>query len=155
MGVPVPMGDGVTRRQILATGGAATLATLATHAQSMVPGLSSASAILGGTPRHLRRSSFTPLVGDRFTIADGVRRPVGVRLVEVRDLSKRRALVGHDEAFALLFHGPGGPRLEQGVHRLRHPALGRFDLLVTPSGTGRRGQDYETVINRARPGKRG
>jgi hypothetical protein len=64
---------------------------------------------------------------------------------------RARPLAGAEEVFALLFDGPSRPRLEQDVMSLRHPALGRFQLLVSPASTGRRGQDYSAAINRARP----
>jgi hypothetical protein len=144
----MPAGTELTRRRLLelGIGGGLTLAAV----RLVAAPIGAPSGTPGITPHHLRRSAYTALVGERFTIrpARGAR-PVAVRLEDVRDLGRGRpALRGHEDGFALRFHGPRSPRLDQGVHALRHPALGRFELLLAPSGTGRAGQDYEAVVNR-------
>jgi hypothetical protein len=121
----------LTRRQALVLAAGAAVAVAAPR----LPG-SAASAAPA-----LRRSTYGPLVGERFA----VRSPEGVvarlRLVEVS---------GREAAFALRFDGGGAPRLAQDVHTVRHPAIGRADLLLVPVGRGVRTQEYEIVINRLR-----
>jgi hypothetical protein len=153
----------ITRRGLLAAGGAAVVGLALTDAARL-------TSLAGGlrdvrVPAYLRASSFVPLVGDRFelTAANGW---AAVRLVAVNGLGGARAPVGlagspapsappvADDAFALTFHASGGARLEQDVMTLRHTQLGAFQLLVSPSGTGRHGQDYAAIINRARPPRR-
>lgn len=144
-----PLDAGFTRRWLLAAGGAAALAVTVGELRGVGPVLSEVPI-----PAHLRRSSYLPLVGERFELIAAGRRDVLARLVAVMDLGigKRvRPLAEAEEAFALLFHSPSRPRLEQDVMSLRHPALGRFQLLVSPASTGRGGQDYSAAINRARP----
>jgi hypothetical protein len=128
--------DRLSRRQVLQLGGAAVIAAaapLALEQHGAPPPTSS-------TPAPLRRSTYLPLVGERFAVAAGAS-SVALRLDEVR---------GRNHAFALLFHGSPHRRLEQAVRRIAHPAIGAVDLLLVPAGTGRRGQDYEVVVNRSR-----
>lgn len=127
----------------------------------MVVGLALAEAgqltrglIAAGRPAAaLRRSTFAPLVGDRFELAAGNRRATAL-LVGVSDLGSVAGIgaqAGPEDAFALLFHASGGPRLDQDVMTIRHSGLGELSLLVAPAGTGRHGQDYAAIINRTRP----
>jgi hypothetical protein len=133
---------------LLAVGGTAALA-------ATVWELPAVATTLGqiASPAYLRRSSYVPLIGEGFEVTAPGRRPILARLVSVMDLGigrRMRPLAGAEDAFALLFRSPTRPRLEQDVMSLRHPVLGRFQLLVSPASTDRRGQDYSATINRAR-----
>jgi hypothetical protein len=133
---------------LLAAGGAAALAATLWELPALAAALSEIAS-----PAYLRRSSYLPLVGQRFELTAPGRRPVVARLVSVMDLGigrRMRPLAGAEDAFALLFHSPIRPRLEQDVMSLGHPVLGRFQLLVSPASRGHRGQDYSATINRAR-----
>jgi hypothetical protein len=137
----------LTRRRLLEV---AALAAL-----TQVPGLADTTAarVTGGraTGDAFRRSTWEPLVGKRFAVRgeDGV--AIQAQLVEVRDLrGPAGSQADREGAFALLFHGPRSPRLEQGMYELRRPGVAGDRLLLTPSGTGRRGQDYEVVVNQHR-----
>lgn len=126
----------LTRRAVLKVGGAAALA------------LSTAGTALAAQRRALsplRRSSYLPLVGQRFAIVGGGE----LQLIAVRDLRDEQR--GSDDAFALCFAGP--PRasaLTTGLPRLQHPALGVFALFVTTGMTTATSQHYCAVINRLR-----
>ena len=139
----------LTRRRLLMAGGAAALAAIVGE----LPG--AVTAVRGFvTPAHLLRSSYVPLIGAPFELTAPGRRRVVARLVSVSDLGigrRMRPLAGADDAFALLFHSSSGSRLEQAVMSIRNPVLGRFELLMSPASTGRRGQDYSAAINRAHP----
>jgi hypothetical protein len=137
----------VTRRRLLELTGIAALAQMPLLSEAVTGGSSGA----GTAASVFRRSTFAPLVGSRFELRGTRGASVRARLVEVRDL--RGAPAGSkagEGAFALLFHGPRSPRLEQGMYELRHPGVAADRLLLVPSGTGRRGQDYEVVINQYR-----
>jgi hypothetical protein len=56
-------------------------------------------------------------------------------------------LDGRDDAFSLTFSGPRGLG---GIRSLRHPALGTFQLLISPVGPGGQRQYYEAIVNRSR-----
>jgi hypothetical protein len=137
----------LTRRRLLQLGAGGVVALTA----GGVPAVA-ASALSG--PRHLRREVYEGLVGQRFGVLTPGAGGRKLRLLEVGDYGGRapalRHLAGRPDAFTLLFHGPESPRLASEVHRLSHPRLGRFELLLTPSGTVRGGQDYSVVVNRIR-----
>jgi hypothetical protein len=124
----------LTRRTLLKVSGAAALA------------LSTAGTALAAQRRrlsYLRRSSYLPLVGQRFAIAGGGE----LVLVAVRDLQGEKR--GSDDAFALCFAGlPGTATLTSGLPRLHHPALGLFPLFVTTGKTTATSQHFCAVINR-------
>jgi hypothetical protein len=134
----------VTRRRLLELAALAALAQVPLLSEVRTTGPSGA----GAATSVFRRSTFAPLVGRRFELRGTRGESVRAKLVEVRDL--RGAPAADERAFALLFHGPRSPRLEQGLYELRHPSVARARLLVVPAGTGRRGQDYEVVINQHR-----
>jgi hypothetical protein len=92
---------------------------------------------------HLRRSSYHPLVGHRFSVS-GMRSKL--RLLSIKDLNSLQT--NSDNAFALVFHAPHAlPPLDP-VPRLHHPALGSFELFLTPGKSLPSGRHYEAVINR-------
>lgn len=67
--------------------------------------------------------------------------------LELVELTDGRASPEY-EAFALLFRGPAGERLAQGLYRLEHAHLGAFDLFIVPVGQDQVGTYYEAVFNR-------
>ncbi|HWH11844.1 MAG TPA: hypothetical protein VG165_12005 [Solirubrobacteraceae bacterium] len=141
----------ITRRGLLAAGGAAVVGLALAEGSRLAD-------LAGGftspaVPAYLRRSTFSPLVGERFVLSAAGRRAV-VSLVAVDDLAaggRTASVAGRDDAFALIFHAPAGARIDQDVMTVSHPGIGRFPLLVSPSGTGHHGQDYAAIINRAGP----
>jgi hypothetical protein len=155
----------LTRRGLIAAGGAA-LATVALVDGGRIAALAArlagpstspspdarADAALdaGGLPAHLRRSTFTGLVGDRFELAAAGRR-VTSRLIAVDDIrrpSGAPAPAPREDAFALVFQSDGKTRLTDDTMTVSHAALGAFPLFISQSGAGRRGQEYAAVINR-------
>lgn len=94
----------------------------------------------------LRLEVFSPHVGTDF----GVKR--GGEWVTLR-LSEGKALGGHQavtrEKFSLLFTGDGEKPLQQGTHEFEHPALGEFELFITPVMPREPAERcYEAIINR-------
>ena len=107
------MGGGFTRRRLLAAGGAAALAATVGELAGVVTALGEIAS-----PAYLRRSSYLPLVGERFELMAPGRHRVVARLVSVTDLGtgkRMRPLVGAEDAFGLLFHSPGRARLDTDV----------------------------------------
>jgi hypothetical protein len=144
----VPVADGITRRGLLASG--ATAAAALAVAGSVRVASSRASPPVGVLA--LRRSTFAPLVGQRFRLRTTAGQTAPARLAAVRDYGDGRLFdrIGSDLAFVLLFHTPpGATRLDQDVMTVEHDAIGSVGLLVSPAGTGRRGQDYTAVIDTA------
>ncbi|MGH2876209.1 MAG: DUF6916 family protein [Solirubrobacteraceae bacterium] len=134
----------MTRRTLLASGGAAMVAL-------SLPAEAAAAAHRAHRrrhhrrhPSHLRRSSYRPLVGDRFRVV-GSR--VHLRLEAVQNLSAGPR--GSEDAFALVFRAPRrAPALRGQVPELHHPRLGSFRLLLSPGMESRHGRPYAAIINR-------
>jgi hypothetical protein len=125
-----------TRRTLLQAGGTAAIAiALPAHA------VGKARRLRRGA--HLRRKSYLPLVGQRFSVLQS---PVKLRLVAVKDLNKHQSR--SNNAFALTFLAPPGVHELGTTPSLRHPALGSFTLFVVAGAPTRRGQTYTAVINR-------
>jgi hypothetical protein len=81
-----------------------------------------------------------------FEIEDGADGPLALSLASVTRFPERPGSV-RTEPFALLFVGPGAPRLTQGIHRLVHPDLGSMDVFLVPIGPQGSGLAYEAVFN--------
>ena len=77
---------------------------------------------------------------------------MALRLLSVTDLAGARAdrrLAGSQDAFALAFAGPLGQPLPTGTHTFRHPALGAFELFVSPVEAPHADRRYEVVVDRS------
>lgn len=48
--------------------------------------------------------------------------------------------------FSIVFRGPARPTLSQGLHRVRHGALGSFELFLVPIEPDGEGPRYEAVF---------
>lgn len=136
--------DGLSRRRFVqAGGGAVAVAVLSTPAAA-------AAANLAELPvrRYLRRSAWARNTGSTVLV-DG---RVALRVEGVEDLLSARTNPDHagsEAAFALTLVGPRG--LEAGIHAMRHPRLGRFDLHLGPVGAPGARQRYEVVVDRTMP----
>jgi hypothetical protein len=135
----------LTRREALVLG-----AATAAAATAQVSSASAASPLVGSGsegPGYLRRSTYTPLVGEDFTVGPHV-----VRLTAVRDVLGAAAdasLRGHEDAFALEFTGAAGAFTED-IHLVSHPLVGPFPLFVGPTGRVTRArQAYGATIDRS------
>jgi hypothetical protein len=92
----------------------------------------------------LQLTDFTPHVGDGFqTDLDGI----GVRLVLETALPLPKHQSRPRDPFALHFHGPLEPQLQQAIHRLTHPVLGDLEIFLVPTGLDARGVAYEAIFN--------
>lgn len=139
-------GAAVTRRALLTSAGVAA-AGLALPAGAAATGSRRGHRLRARRPSHLRRSSYRPLIGERFRVS-GSR--VRLRLEAVQSLS-----VGprdSENAFALVFRAPrGAAALRDQVPELHHPRLGSFRLLVSAGQDSRHGRPYAAIINRVHP----
>jgi hypothetical protein len=143
-----------TRRDLLKAGlmaGIAAVIPVEAVEAAVRPAAAAAPAPGAAVPAALFRSTFTPLLGERFG-ARGSTAPVALRLAAVRDLphADRLALVDSEDCFSLRFDGPARRPLAQGTYTLWHASLGAFPLFLVPMGLGRQGRvlGYEAVINR-------
>ncbi len=111
-----------------------------------------ASAGRPGDPQMLRLTvdEFAPLVGDQFELEGGAAGRVSAKLVEAVPVpaeGRRPSQLPRREAFSLVFQTDGREDLTQGVHTVRHPALGTLALLVVPIAPRAGKQRLEAVFN--------
>lgn len=140
-------GSPLTRRRLLQGGGAA-LAIAVIDMHAWVPALASAGS--GGAPAapaYLRRSSYAGLTGQSFTASSGGRSQT-LKLLSISDL-QRAGLAGADDAFVLELSGAVDQAIGQAIHTFKHPALGSFDLFVTPVKQPQSTQSYAVVVDRS------
>ncbi len=104
---------------------------------------------------HMTRETFSQYVNTTFVIDPGYTFPIETRLVEVKDLrsiaDQKRNTPGK-ECFSILFQPVGEESLvKQSTYRIRHDALGTFDLFVVPMHDKQGRLFYEAIINRLVP----
>ena len=131
----------LTRRRLLATGGTSAAAA----AVALNPRLAAAAAAVVADPAYLRRSSYTPLVGQRFAL-DSWGSSDALTLVGVSDLGG--GLAGRDDAFSLRFSGDPALVIGKEAIPLRNQSLGRLELFVghvDPVGDAH----FEAIVNRS------
>jgi hypothetical protein len=97
--------------------------------------------------------TFEPYVGGIFQAPNSLGKLVELRLesctkyLVTNKLTKR---AGRTDSFSLLFKASEGLPPFTSIHSIKHPALGEFDLFLTPL----KGQDgeflYEAIINHVR-----
>jgi hypothetical protein len=139
----LPQGRGVTRRNLLATGGLAGAAIAA----GVKPWSAQAVTTSADTPSYLLRSSYNFLSTQSFgTSLRGQTSELTLEAVE--DLAAAAAadksLAGSEDAFALSF--TASSPLEPEIHTFSHPDFGAFDFFIAPVGNQGR---YEVVVNRS------
>jgi hypothetical protein len=96
------------------------------------------------------RAMFEPYVGTVFQVRPG-RRTVNLKLVSAKDYQPRSTAVTtgktrSTDCFSLLFRSSARLPDFSTIHRLEHPALGKFDLFMTGSEGGGK-MFYTAVIN--------
>src|SRR3954453_12534867 len=102
------------RRSLLHLGAAASAGTLV----GIRPWATASAIAAAGPPAHLRRSSYTGLIGQSFALASGT-----LRLLSVSDVAGagvNKSLAGAEGAFVLAFSRPLDGVLESGTHLLSH-----------------------------------
>jgi hypothetical protein len=89
----------------------------------------------------LTLETFTPLVGDAFTIAE----PAAVEL-ELADATSAGDWPGGRQPFRLLFRGPRDPLLPQSIYRLAHAELDPMEIFVVPIARDDEHTSYEAIF---------
>lgn len=98
-------------------------------------------------PGNLGHEPFEDCLDDTFVIEVEGGEEVEVTMAEVSDRGKAPGEAERDRAFSVVFRGPEGVRIPQGVHRLRHPELGEMDLFLVPIGPDEDGPRFEAVFS--------
>lgn len=110
----------------------------------------SAIASAKTAPVSLRRSRFTPYVGQRVTLTPHRGSRLLGKLVAVEDLPTA-SLAGSEHAYALRFRARTTPGLQREITSVQHPNFGTVKLLMSEGGAVDGGQDYLAVVNRVVP----
>jgi hypothetical protein len=129
----------MTRRRLLATGGAAGAAAVVGF-QPWSP--ANAQAADDDTPAYLKRASYLALSSPDFSTSR-LGAGAGLKLVSVDDLSDPK-LAGRDDAFVLTFRSDTS--FESGTRSIAHKDFGVFELFLVPVGGN---GNYEAIINRS------
>jgi len=146
----------ITRRRFIQNLGAAALAAASlTSTRSLFAQTSDGADELFTVPpeslsdplNYLTKAHFEPFVDTFVQVRTGDKQ-IRLRLMKVSDLNReaneKRSFRG--ESFSLVFEGSVKKLLPQDVYLIEHFALGKFSLLLVPSGI--EGNHYEAIINR-------
>jgi hypothetical protein len=96
----------------------------------------------------LTRDIFVQHLNSHFQVEGGAARSTLLELVEA---NAAPAPQGY-EAFSIVFRGPSGSLLSQGMHRFHHDTIGAFDLFTVPIRRDQHGLYYEAIFNRRQEG---
>jgi hypothetical protein len=105
------------------------------------------------TTDQLKLETFAPLVGSKFRVYADATGPTELELVEATEFT------GHgnkpapgtgliQESFSVMFDGPEGCFLPQGMYVFEQDALGRIELFIVPVGRKAGLFQYQAVFNR-------
>ena len=124
-------------------------------AQTLIDDNQLPDAVLRDPVYSFTRETFEPYIGGYFQ-APGVRgQKVALKLVKVNAYSPKKATTifkptVETESFSLLFKADSPLPESKSIHRIRHGALGHFNLFLSRHGGSRREIYYEAVFNRLR-----
>lgn len=92
----------------------------------------------------LTQDAFTALLGATCAIRDDDIGEIRLTVAEVQALPSRPT----DEAFSVLFEGPGEPRLDQRMYSMQIGDLGTHNLFLVPVGASPEIREYEAIFTR-------
>jgi hypothetical protein len=95
----------------------------------------------------LSREVFARQLNTEFSFSHKNLAGVGVKLIEVNDLTPKTATSGK-ECFGVVFVGPSNTPLRQDTYRVTHKSLEKFEMLVVPIASRKEGMYYEAIFNR-------
>lgn len=72
-------------------------------------------------------NDFKPYLHDKFEIIVESTGSFQVELISLKDHSNEQW-----QGYSALFQGPTDNIFNQGVHKLKHPKMGEYDLFITP-----------------------
>jgi hypothetical protein len=93
--------------------------------------------------------TFSPLLGDPFTLRLDETRAMAVELTEVTDLSEAARAApaeGQRTPFSIVFRSASNAVVPQGIYRLEHASLGSFEPFLVTIGPDAVGMRYEAVF---------
>ena len=88
--------------------------------------------------------TFSGHVGTKFLMLYGDSQTAELELMSVTDVGSSP----RQSQFSLVFLGPHGAPIAQGIYRIEHENLGTLDLFLVPIGRDKSGVSYEAIFNR-------
>ncbi len=96
----------------------------------------------------LTHHDFAKHLDTAFTVAIGGKKTQKWKLIEAKDVPSDGGGTARRHAFSVLFSGPGGSPVEQGVYKFKHPKMKNMEILVCPVvAAGGKRMHYEAVFN--------
>jgi len=97
-----------------------------------------------------KESTFEPYLGGIFQAPNARGEMIELRLVHIKKHEQKNELTKRalaTESFALIFKASDELPPFTSIHHISHPALGKFDLFLTPRKSNKDEFFYEAVIN--------
>lgn len=95
----------------------------------------------------LTHSHFRKHLNATFTVATGAKKTQKWKLIEVNQLRSDSGNLNR-HPFSLLFSGPGGSPVAQGVYKVKHAGMKNMEILVVPvAAEGGKEMHYEAIFN--------
>lgn len=94
----------------------------------------------------LTHEEFSKNANTKFQVQLNENTPVELELTEISEVK----LYPKQEEFTIVFRGPLGSFLGQGVRDFKHDQMGQFELFIVPIRQDAQGFYYEAVFNRLR-----
>ena len=147
----------VPRRNFIKAGTlTAVSAGVALSSASLSLGAINESGVLGllGIKTALTRETFEPYIGEIFKAPNARGRMINLTLTQVAAYtpnSKTKITTQkpkRSDCFSVTFTSPEPLPHSASIHKLSHPAFGKFDLFLTPNQTADNTMTYEAVFNR-------
>jgi hypothetical protein len=144
----------ISRRKFLHTGTLAVVAAgipMRAFTAEASNSSQSASLIPAGSDlaSPLNKESFARHLNTTFELRHRDHSPITVKLIELKDWNTKGGRIGaKTECFSAIFLSSNFERLPQSTYAVRHPQMGKFDLLLVPNGHSKQGEYYEAIFNR-------
>ncbi|MEZ4863950.1 MAG: hypothetical protein R3C14_21690 [Caldilineaceae bacterium] len=100
------------------------------------------------TPVRFTSSDFSVHLNQPFTLELETLPPILLQLRAVHNLENEDygLLARQSQRFAVVFHGPLRPILPKQIYRVKHPTMGRIDLLFVPIGPNGSAMQYKATL---------
>ena len=95
----------------------------------------------------LTHHDFAKHLNTPFTVTVSGKKTQRWRLIEATDVRSHSG-TAERHAFSVLFSGPGGSPVPQGVYKIKHAKMRNMEILVSPvAAEGGKRMHYEAVFN--------
>lgn len=92
----------------------------------------------------LEKAMFSENLNTKFHIYPEGAEALEAELIDLTEVN----ISPRQEQFSILFRGPLNIFLQQGIYKMEHDQIGKFDLFLVPIRQDQDGYYYEAVFNR-------